>query len=86
MFDISKIKIDIITKQNIPININNHILDYMQNKERKDDRLFVQVFYDDVFGNGSSIFVVLKKLYETTQMLNYFLIVVKDVKRWKVYL
>ena len=81
MFDISKIKIHIITKQNIPININNHILDYMQNKERKDDRLFVQVFYDDVFGNGSSIFVVLKKLYETTQMLNYFLIVVKDVKR-----
>lgn len=81
MFDISKIKIHIITKQNIPININSHILNYIQNKERKDDRLFVQVFYDDVFGNGSSIFTVLKKLYETTQMLNYFLIVVKDVKR-----
>lgn len=36
---------------------------------------------DDVFGNGSSIFTVLKKLYDTTNMLNYFLIVVKDVKR-----
>lgn len=36
---------------------------------------------DDVFGNGSSIFTVLKKLYDTTHMLNYFLIVVKDVKR-----
>lgn len=37
---------------------------------------------DDVFGNGSSIFTILKKLYDTTHMLNYFLIVVKDVKRW----
>lgn len=53
MFDISKIKIHIITKQNIPININSHILNYIQNKERKDDRLFVQVFYDDVeIGKG----------------------------------
>ena len=36
---------------------------------------------DDVFGNGSSIFTILKKLYDTTKMLNYFFIVVKDVKR-----
>lgn len=36
---------------------------------------------DDVFGNGSSIFTILKKLYDTTKMVNYFFIVVKDVKR-----
>lgn len=36
---------------------------------------------DDVFGNGSTIFTVLKKLYDINHMLNYFLVVVKDVKR-----
>jgi len=53
MFDISKIKIEIITKQNVPININNPVLNYTQNKDRKSDRLFVQVFYDDLkIGEG----------------------------------
>ena len=53
MLDISKIKIEIITKQNVPININNPILKYTQNKERKSDRLFVQVFYDEIkIGEG----------------------------------
>ncbi|MCT7445520.1 hypothetical protein [Aliarcobacter cryaerophilus] len=36
---------------------------------------------DDVLGNGSSMFSILKKLYDTTKMVNYFFIVVKDVKR-----
>ena len=48
MLDISKIKIEIITKQNVPININNPVLGYTQNKDRKSDRLFVQVFYEDI--------------------------------------
>lgn len=53
MLDISKIKIEIITKQNVPININNPILNYTQNKDRKSDRLFVQVFYSDIkIGEG----------------------------------
>ena len=41
---------------------------------------------DDVIGNGSSIATVLKKLYDTTNGLNYFLILAKDVKRWIVCL
>lgn len=39
------------------------------------------IIIDDVFVNGSTIFTILKKLYENTNMLNYFFIVVKDVKR-----
>src|SRR5574344_2136157 len=39
------------------------------------------IIIDDVFGNSSTIFTMLKKLYENTHMLNYFFIVVKDVKR-----
>ena len=39
------------------------------------------IVIDDVFGNGSSMLTVMKKLYDTTHMLNYFFIVVKDVKR-----
>ncbi len=41
MLDISKIKIEIITKQNVPINIKNPVLGYTQNKDRKSDRLFI---------------------------------------------
>lgn len=48
MNNISKIKIKIITKQNIPININNPILNYIQDKDRKGNRLFVKVYYDGV--------------------------------------
>ena len=44
------------------------------------------IIIDDVMGNGSSIATVLKKLYDKTQKLNYFFIVAKDVRRWKVYL
>jgi hypothetical protein len=32
MLDISKIKIEIITKQNVPININNPVLNYTKTK------------------------------------------------------
>lgn len=53
MLDISKIKIDIITKQNTPININNPVLKYVQDKERKSDRLLAKVYYDGVeIGRG----------------------------------
>jgi len=53
MVDISKIKIEIITKQNIPININNPALKYTQNNNMKYYSLFVQVFYDNVkIGEG----------------------------------
>ena len=55
-----------------------YIFDDVKIKQNKKSQYLI---IDDVFGNGSSIFTVLKKLYETTQMLNYFLIVVKDVKR-----
>ncbi|AEI14074.1 hypothetical protein Flexsi_0386 [Flexistipes sinusarabici DSM 4947] len=48
MLDISKIKIEIITKQNTPININNPVLRYVQDKERKSDRLLAKVYYDGV--------------------------------------
>ncbi len=48
MFDISKINFEIITKQNIPININNPVLNYMQDKERKSDRLLVKIYYDSI--------------------------------------
>ena len=51
--NISKIKIEIITKQNIPININNPVLNYIQDKDRKGDRLLVKVYYDDIeIGRG----------------------------------
>jgi hypothetical protein len=50
-------------------------------KKIKENNKSQYLIIDDVFGNGSSIFTVLKKLYDTTHMLNYFLIVVKDVKR-----
>lgn len=51
-----------------------------QNKETQ------YLIVDDVMGNGSTIATILKKLYDITKLPNYFLIVVKDVKRWKVYL
>lgn len=53
MLNISKIKIEIITKQNTPININNPVLKYTQDKERKSNRLLAKVFYDNVeIGRG----------------------------------
>lgn len=39
------------------------------------------IIIDDVMGNGSSIATILKKLYDKTNKLNFFLIVAKDVKR-----
>lgn len=39
------------------------------------------IIIDDVMGNGSSILTALKKIYDITNKMNYFLIVVKDVKR-----
>jgi hypothetical protein len=39
------------------------------------------IIIDDVMGNGSSIATILKKLYDKTNTLNFFLIVAKDVKR-----
>ncbi len=38
------------------------------------------IIIDDVMGNGSSIATILKKLYDKTNKLNFFLIVAKDVK------
>ncbi|MBD3840106.1 MAG: hypothetical protein IE878_06970 [Epsilonproteobacteria bacterium] len=124
MLDISKIKIEIITKQNIPSstkisddvteklstlsnkemvkivdkNPNDKVdskslttieesLEHAKTKYIFDDETIHHnkksqfVIIDDVFGNGSTIFTVLKKLYDMTSMLNYFFIVVKDVKR-----
>lgn len=53
MLDISKIKIEIITRQNVPININNPVLTYIQDRERKSDRLFVRIFYNGItIGKG----------------------------------
>lgn len=57
---------------------NKYIFD--EQKIRKNDKSQF-IIIDDVFGNGSTIFTVLKKLYDITQMTNYFFIVVKDVKR-----
>jgi len=39
------------------------------------------IVIDDVMGLGSSILTTLKALYDITGKINYFLIVVKDVKR-----
>ncbi len=39
------------------------------------------IIIDDVMGLGSSILTALKAIYDITGKLNYFLIVVKDVKR-----
>lgn len=53
MLDISKINIEIITKQNIPININNPVLNYIQDKTRQEDGLFAKVYYDGIeIGKG----------------------------------
>jgi len=53
MLDNSKFKIEIITKQNIPINIDNPVLSYIQNKDRKGDRLLVKIYYDGIeIGRG----------------------------------
>jgi len=54
-----------------------YILDKKYIAENKSQFLII----DDVMGNGSSLSTILKNLYDMTDMLNYFLIVVKDVKR-----
>jgi len=57
---------------------NKYILDTEYLEVNKDSKYIV---IDDVMGNGSSILTIMKKLYDTTNMLNYFFIVVKDTKR-----
>ncbi len=57
---------------------NKYILDMAYLEANKDTKYIV---IDDVMGNGSSILTIMKKLYDTTNMLNYFFIVVKDIKR-----
>ena len=39
------------------------------------------IIIDDVMGLGSSMLTALKVIYDITRKMNYFLIVVKDVKR-----
>lgn len=60
--------------------LENSILKYTLNE----DLLSLNNQYiviDDIMGNGSSIATILKKLYDKTNKLNFFLIVAKDVKR-----
>lgn len=44
------------------------------------------IIIDDVIGNGSSMMSVLKKIYDITNKINYFFVVVKGVKRWRACL
>ena len=48
MIELSKIKIEIISKNIVPVNIDNPILTYKQDKNRQSDRLLVKVYYDDI--------------------------------------
>jgi len=52
---------------------------YILDKEANIDSNFI--ILDDVMGNGSSILTVMKKLHDLNHKINYFFIVVKDVKR-----
>lgn len=74
MNNISKIKIEIITKQNIPININNPVLNYIQDKDRKGDRLLAKVYYDDV-----EMFEILESL-----ILELFITELQNTKTLKI--
>ncbi len=46
--DFKKFKIEITTKQHIPVQPKNPYLKYVQDESRKGKRLGVKVFYDDV--------------------------------------
>jgi orotate phosphoribosyltransferase len=48
------------------------------NNLKSDDRF---ILIDDVVGTGTSLCETMAKLYEFNQKINYFFIVVKDVKR-----
>ena len=46
--DFKKFKIEIMTKQHVPVHPKNPYLKYIQDKNRKGDRLKVSVYYDGV--------------------------------------
>lgn len=70
-------------------NIDNYVesMQYAQNKYVFDKKFIADhadaqyIIIDDVMGLGSSILSTLKAIYNITGKINYFLIVVKDVKR-----
>ena len=84
---------NIISKNSQSVANSKNILDFNTSIQYAQKKYIVDTAYleshkgtkyivvDDVFGNESSILTVMKKLYDTTHMLNYFFIVVKDVKR-----
>jgi hypothetical protein len=57
---------------------NKYVFDEAYLKANADAQYIV---IDDVMGNSSTILTVLKKLHEINEKVNYFFIVVKDVKR-----
>jgi hypothetical protein len=57
---------------------NKYIIDEAYLKTNSNSQYII---IDDVMGNGSTILTVLKKLYDINKRVNYFFIVVKDVKR-----
>lgn len=84
MNNISKIKIEIITKQNIPININNPVLNYIQDKDRKGDRLLAKVYYDDV-EIGRGVILDFYKQFEIIEslILELFHLIITELQNTK---
>lgn len=84
---------DIISKDTNDTTDSKNIDDYFESMEHAQkkyvfDETFIAshpdaqyIIIDDVMGLGSSILTTLKSIYDITGKLNYFLIVVKDVKR-----
>ena len=68
----NKFKIEIHTNRQTPIVTDNPVL-------ANADAQYIVI--DDVMGNSSAILTVLKKLHEVNEKVNYFFIVVKDIKR-----
>ncbi len=70
-------------------NIEDYIesMEHAQKKYLFDEKFISEnsdaqyIIIDDVMGLGSSILTTLKAIYDITGKINYFLIVVKDVKR-----
>jgi len=84
---------DIISKDPKDTTDSKNIDDYFESMKHAQnkyvfDKAFISahsdaqyIVIDDVMGLGSSILTTLKTIYDITGKLNYFLIVVKDVKR-----
>ncbi len=84
---------DIISKNETDSQDSKNIEDYFESMDHAQkkylfDSAFISehsdaqyIIIDDVMGLGSSILTSLKAIYDITGKMNYFLIVVKDVKR-----